>query len=205
MPHILDYAGLASHYHIIRPCLAVRVFEEANLEEKSAEQLYERPRQPPRLAAESANSFKVELTEMKRILDEQGTKLPADRFDDSNAELLRFAASAGLLQVRCQRESDIPFEILQNCRKCVEMLRILSFACSWRPQRSHKIQKILLDVGHECRGKGACHPRRGAACAENPGLAQEAPIHAPGPTQGVATHGKLSSLNTPSFVSPKIL
>ena len=86
-------------------CLTVRVFEEANLGESSSEQLSERPRPPPRLAAESAASFKVELAEMKRILDEQGTKLPADRFDDSNAELLRFAASAGLLQVRMTGQS----------------------------------------------------------------------------------------------------
>ena len=81
----------------------MRVFEEANLGESSSEQLSKRPRPPPRLAAESAASFKVELAEMKRILDEQGTKLPADRFDESNAELLRFAASAGLLQVRMIR------------------------------------------------------------------------------------------------------
>jgi len=36
---------------------------------------------------------------MKRILDSQGVKLPPERFDATNAELLRFAASAGLLQV----------------------------------------------------------------------------------------------------------
>lgn len=78
----------------------MRVFEEANLGEKSPdEDLYERQRPPPRLAAESAAMFKVELAEMKRILDSQGAKLPAERFDDTNAELLRFAASAGLLQV----------------------------------------------------------------------------------------------------------
>ena len=77
----------------------MRVFEEANLGEKTSEEMHDRPRPAPRLAAESAASFKVELAEMQRILDEQGVKLPADRFDDSHAELLRFAASAGLLQV----------------------------------------------------------------------------------------------------------
>lgn len=82
----------------------MRVFEEANLGENSSEELFERPRPPPRLASESAASFKVELAEMKRILDEQGVKLPADRFDDSNAELLRFAASAGLLQVKFEKQ-----------------------------------------------------------------------------------------------------
>lgn len=78
--------------------LAVRVFEEANLGERSSsEEMYDRP--PPRLAAESASLYKVELAEMKRILDSQSVKLPAERFDDTNAELLRFAAAAGLLQV----------------------------------------------------------------------------------------------------------
>lgn len=75
------------------------MFEEANLGGKTLEDYYDRPRPPPRLAAESAALFKVELTEMKRILDSQGVKLPAERFDDTNAELMRFAASAGLMEV----------------------------------------------------------------------------------------------------------
>ena len=82
-----------------QPYSAVRVFEEAELSAKPSGRLYERIQPLPRLAAESAALYKVELAEMKRILDAQGTKLPSERFDDTNAELLRFAASAGLLQV----------------------------------------------------------------------------------------------------------
>lgn len=77
---------------------AVRNFQEAELEAPSPSS---RPlsRTQPRLAAEAAALYKVELAEMKRILDSQGAKLPADRFDDTHAELLRFSTSAGLLQV----------------------------------------------------------------------------------------------------------
>lgn len=78
----------------------MRVFEEAELSAKSPGRLYERAQPPPRLASEGAALYKIELAEMKRILDDQGIKLPAERFDDTNAELLRFAAAAGLLQVR---------------------------------------------------------------------------------------------------------
>lgn len=53
-----------------------------------------------RLAKEIASTYKVELAEMRRILQEEHhTKLSSERFDETNAELLRFAASAGLLEV----------------------------------------------------------------------------------------------------------
>lgn len=80
------------------PYAAVRIFQEAELE---APPPVARPvaRAMPRLASESAAQFKIELAEMKRILDSQGAKLPPERFDETNAELLRFAMSAGLLQV----------------------------------------------------------------------------------------------------------
>ena len=91
-------SGIAAAF-LIPCCAAVRVFEEANLGENSSEGLYGKARPSPKLAVESAAMHKVELAEMKRILDSQGVKLPVERFDDTNAELLRFAASAGLLQV----------------------------------------------------------------------------------------------------------
>ena len=41
----------------------------------------------------------VELAELKRVLTTQMAKLPESRFDDSDAELMRFAIAAGILQV----------------------------------------------------------------------------------------------------------
>lgn len=76
----------------------MRVFQEAELEAPSPS-ARPMPRVQPRLSAEAAALHKVELAEMKRILQAQNVRLPAERFDDTNAELLRFATSAGLLQV----------------------------------------------------------------------------------------------------------
>lgn len=41
----------------------------------------------------------VELAELKRVLAVQMAKLPESRFDDTDAELMRFAIAAGILQV----------------------------------------------------------------------------------------------------------
>ena len=48
----------------------------------------------------------VELAELKRVLATQMAKLPEARFDDSDAELMRFAIAAGILQVH-QRSTDL--------------------------------------------------------------------------------------------------
>ena len=80
----------------------MRVFKEAELDALSpSSSSRPLPRAQPRLAVEAAQLYHVELAEMQRILAAQGVKLPAERFDETNAELLRFAASAGLLQVPC--------------------------------------------------------------------------------------------------------
>lgn len=42
---------------------------------------------------------KQELAEMTRVLEAHDVRLPPDRFDASQAELLRYAASYGLLEV----------------------------------------------------------------------------------------------------------
>jgi len=52
------------------------------------------------LAAHRAALHADKLGEMVRVLDAQGVKLPPDRFDSSQAELLRYAASCGLLEAR---------------------------------------------------------------------------------------------------------
>ena len=52
------------------------------------------------LAAHRAALHPAELQELQRVLDAQGTRLPKELFDSSNAELLRYAATHGLLEVR---------------------------------------------------------------------------------------------------------
>jgi hypothetical protein len=52
------------------------------------------------LAAHRAALHETALTELGRVLDAKGTRLPPDRFDGTKAELLRYAATYGLLEVR---------------------------------------------------------------------------------------------------------
>lgn len=47
-----------------------------------------------------ARAYPVELAEMKMILKAAGVRLPPNRFDDKDAELMRYAAAAGLGKVR---------------------------------------------------------------------------------------------------------
>ena len=85
------------------------------------------PRAQPRLAAEAAQLYQVELAEMQRILGAQDVKLPAERFDETNAELLRFAASAGLLQV--QPPASSPTELACVTAVGPELTRKAAVAC----------------------------------------------------------------------------
>jgi len=54
------------------------------------------PDKPPETAAEWAAVFSVEMSEMKRMLTECGIELAPPRWDDTNAELMRFAEACGL-------------------------------------------------------------------------------------------------------------
>ncbi|CAL5227620.1 g10624 [Coccomyxa viridis] len=60
------------------------------------------PEYAVQLSAHRAALHPAELEELQRVLDAQGTKLPRDLFDSSHAELLRYAATHGML------ESDSP-------------------------------------------------------------------------------------------------
>ena len=55
------------------------------------------------LAGHRAALHAAELAELARVLDAHGTRLPPDRFDASQAELLRYGACCGLLEVRARR------------------------------------------------------------------------------------------------------
>ena len=60
------------------------------------------PGRRPQTGAEWAALYEVELAEMKRVLAAQDVSLPASRFQDNDAELMRFAISGGILQVAVQ-------------------------------------------------------------------------------------------------------
>ena len=57
------------------------------------------PEYAVQLAAHRAALHHAELEELQRVVDAQGTKLPRDLFDSSHAELLRYAATHGMLEV----------------------------------------------------------------------------------------------------------
>lgn len=57
------------------------------------------PEYSVQLAAHRAALHSAELAELQRVLDAQGTRLPIELFDASQAELLRYAATHGMLEV----------------------------------------------------------------------------------------------------------
>ena len=91
----------------VRPCDGCAVLmlrEVAGKEEAGADRqggaLAGAPEYAVQLAAHRAALHPAELQELQRVLDAQGTRLPRELFDSSNAELLRYAATHGLLEVR---------------------------------------------------------------------------------------------------------
>jgi len=57
------------------------------------------PEYAVQLAAHRAALHPAELQELQRVLDAEGTRLPKELFDSSQAELLRYAATHGMLEV----------------------------------------------------------------------------------------------------------
>ena len=55
-------------------------------------------------AAAAASTHAAEMAEMKALLAAHGVDLPLERFDDTDAELFRFAATMGLLRARTPEE-----------------------------------------------------------------------------------------------------
>lgn len=83
-------------------CLAVLVLREVAGEEEADRlggALAGAPEYAVQLSAHRAALHPAELEELKRVLEAQGTKLPKELFDSSHAELLRYAATHGMLEV----------------------------------------------------------------------------------------------------------
>ena len=54
-----------------------------------------------RTAAQTATLYPQELAEMKHLLKADLARLPVDRFNGTDSELMRFAHAAGLRKVSC--------------------------------------------------------------------------------------------------------
>ena len=67
--------------------------------EKQGDALVGAPEYAVQLATHRAALHIAELAELQRVLDAQGTRLPKEQFDASQAELLRYAATHGMLEV----------------------------------------------------------------------------------------------------------
>ena len=83
-------------------CGAVLMLREVAGEEEADRQggaLVGAPEYAVQLAAHRAALHPAELQELQRVLDAQGTRLPKELFDSSQAELLRYAATHGMLEV----------------------------------------------------------------------------------------------------------
>lgn len=59
-------------------------------------------------AAAAAAAYRPEMAEMRALLAAHGVRLPRVRFDDTDAELFRFAATMGLLKARSPEERWAP-------------------------------------------------------------------------------------------------
>jgi CRAL/TRIO domain len=68
------------------------------------------PDKPPETAAEWAAVFSVEMSEMRRMLNECGIELAPPRWDETNAELMRFAETCGLKEAETPAERGIAIE-----------------------------------------------------------------------------------------------
>lgn len=74
-------------------------------------------------AAAAAAAYRPEMAEMRALLAAHGVELPSSRFDSTDAELFRFAATMGLLKARSPDE------------RCVQLRAATSY-CSCRQMRS---------------------------------------------------------------------
>lgn len=59
-------------------------------------------------AAAAAATYRPEMVEMRALLAAHGVELPSSRFDNTDAELFRFAATMGLLKARSPEERCMP-------------------------------------------------------------------------------------------------
>ena len=108
------------------------------------------PDRPPESAAEWAIVYGPEMKEMRRILLECKVDLPTERFDESNAELFRFAAACGLQKAETPEERASAIE---------SAVRRIILTCEWMantPQMSdiklHKWERLVAWRGKDAVG-----------------------------------------------------
>jgi hypothetical protein len=87
------------------------------------------PDKPPETAAEWAVVFSIEMGEMRRMLTECGIELAPPRWDETNAELMRFAEACGL------KEAETPADRGSAIEKAVR--RVIS-TVEWESEQKDK-------------------------------------------------------------------
>jgi hypothetical protein len=84
---------------LVRAVLMLREMAGDEVAELEGQPLLGAPEFAVELASHRAALHTEELAELARVLDAHDVKLPTDRFDASQAELLRYGATFGLLEV----------------------------------------------------------------------------------------------------------
>ncbi|KAL4515252.1 hypothetical protein Ndes2526A_g09456 [Nannochloris sp. 'desiccata'] len=93
------------------------------------------PDKPPETAAEWAAVFSVEMSEMRRMLTECGIGLAPPRWDETNAELMRFAEACGL------KEAETPGDRGAAIEKAVR--RVIA-TVEWTLDQKEKVDEAKL-------------------------------------------------------------
>ena len=125
----------------------------------------------PQTAADWAEVYGAEMAEMRRMLAENAVALPVERFDGTDAELLRFAKACGLLTVRRYACATMP-ALPQSAHPGAWLLLPQPLpSCAWEDRGQSQTQRSALlclpcnspgPLFHLCRRRnpGACRPRR---------------------------------------------
>lgn len=107
---IVQQAGRQSRGKFRTRRLINRLVSGVNLSALEESISVKEPAKPPETAAEWAAVYSAEMKEMRRMLVECGIDLSAPRWDDTNAELMRFATSCGLRQAETAAARGVAIE-----------------------------------------------------------------------------------------------
>lgn len=115
----------------------------------------------PQTAAEWAQVYASELAEMRRMLEENKVDLPQDRFDATNAELMRFCKACGLLEAKTPEQRAASVEAAFS--RVVHTAEWVARQRFFTPRELRKWDRLVAWKAHDASGRPILLARLGRA------------------------------------------
>ncbi|KAK9818202.1 hypothetical protein WJX72_008762 [[Myrmecia] bisecta] len=151
-----------------RLAFAARESVMLQAEQRDLDRLNRQISRPPTTMADWAGVYALEMGEMRRSLAAEKVRLPGNRFDNTNAEMMRFAQACGLMEAKTAPEKKVAIEAAtQRVLSTLDWIHTQQQNGTLLPKSElRRWEHIVRWQGHDAQGRPIMVVRIAKACTE---------------------------------------